>query len=246
MTKLDRTKADADEERALRAVSALLRDLPDPQPPDGLVERVMTRVAEREARPRVIRGLFRGVMGQPTIASALAAGIGCLLLVSAFQGELLRPAQPTHLEPMEARRIGSVDTAQLRQGAGPSIAPPITPRVVVDPQAAGFFAGPPQPVFSVPTVEESRPDVADVSELLDRRLDHQLNALLLDPAAFYARLDRLRAPEPFVARLTERAARRGDAVDVALKLRQRSPEHPDTAWLVDRLLRAALARHVAQ
>lgn len=239
MTKLDRTVPDPDEERELRAVSALLRGLDDPEPPDGLVERVMARVQAQERRPRLIRGAFRRV-SEPAVASALAAGIGCLLLVSAFQGE--RPAAPgsTHLEPMQARRVGSVDVAQRRPGAGP----PIGPRAVVDPQAAAFLAGSAQSAVAMPSIGQARPAFVDMAELLDRRLDHQLNALLLNPAGFYDRLERLREAEPFVARLAERAARRGDAVEIALKLRERTPDHPHTSWLVDRMLRAALVRDI--
>ena len=110
----DRLTPDPDEERELRAVSALLRGLPDPEPPDGLVERVMARVAEREARPNVVRAAFRRV-SEPAVASALAAGIGCLLLVSAFQGGLLLPSgsTQTRLQPTQARRVGTVPVAQL-------------------------------------------------------------------------------------------------------------------------------------
>ena len=55
--------------------------------------------------------------------------------------------------------------------------------------------------------------------LLDRRLDAQLNELQLDPHAFLRRLERVRERERFVQRLAERAARRGDAAQVALSVR---------------------------
>ena len=54
-------------------------------------------------------------------------------------------------------------------------------------------------------------------------------------------MQEMAAPELFVARLVDRATQRGDAAQIALRLRQRAPEHPSTVVLVDRLLRASMA-----
>lgn len=239
-----------DEDRELRAVAALLRGLRDPEPPADLVERVMARVAEREAQPRLLR-LFREIP-ERAVATAMAAGIGCLLLFGAVRGGLLEagpvelatrsevaPEQP--LQTMRARLVTS-ETAAETDAARSSrpFAPPFGSAAVIDAQPVGLTR--PQLAYGA-----LAPSAARLTDPLDALLDHQLNHLLLDPAAFYQRLDRIADRERFVARLADRAARRGDAAEVALRLRQHPQQDPrHTSMLVDRLLRAALARTVAE
>jgi hypothetical protein len=47
-------------------------------------------------------------------------------------------------------------------------------------------------------------------------------------------------PGPFVGRLIDRATRRGDAAQIALRLRVRAPDHPFTPFMVDHLLSASM------
>lgn len=240
-----------DEDRELRAVAALLRDLPDPEPPDQLVERIMARVAEYEAQPRVLR-LLRHV-SEPAVATALAAGIGCLLLMSAIQGGLLQTDEngpETTLLPTRATRIatttvGDADAARRSRPVVPSFAS----TAVVDPRFVGLQPsaivdgrlldlGPTPTGVAGLTFDSGRVDP------VDQRLDLQLNRLLLDPNAFFERLDRIQDPERFVARLANRAARRGDAAEMYLRLRHDADQRKPGAMLVDRLLRASLERRV--
>ena len=80
--------------------------------------------------------------------------------------------------------------------------------------------------------------------IFDRRLDAQLNELQLDPHAFFHRLERVQERDRFVQRLAERAARRGDAAQVALNVRGVS--HPLVRPMVEQLLQASLIRHVSE
>ena len=47
-----------------------------------------------------------------------------------------------------------------------------------------------------------------------------------------------------IARLADRAAERGDAIGVALRLRETAPHHPTTAHFVEKLFGAVLERSV--
>jgi hypothetical protein len=222
-------------------VASLLRGLPDPEPPGDLVEAVMAKVAEREARPRVLRRIFGSPAGA-AVGTALAAGIAGLLVLGAFGDALLPPVAPeiAASEPLKptraqivARGTGANATAIHSQQR---VTPAFPSAAVVDPQAVAFLERPSQPPFAAGRATAGAPRVASP---LDRRLDLQLNQLLLDPAAFYQRLDQVRDSEQFVARLADRAARRGDAVEVALRLRQQLPEREQMAEMVERLLWAA-------
>ena len=88
-----------------------------------------------------------------------------------------------------------------------------------------------------------RPERAPIEDSIDARLDHQLNQLMIDPTAFAQRLERLAQRDQFIARLAERAAERGDAAEIAFRVRE-SP-HPLAGQLVERLLRATLVASVS-
>ena len=250
--RLDGTTPPTDgvEERELRAVSVLLRGLPDPEPPSQLVDRVIAEVARREARPRVVR-MF-GRIPAPVTATALAAGVSCLMLFGAVQGGLLGygetpparlAASAAPLKPSVARRVSTgadASAIRLRRPVVPSFAS----ATVIDPQLA-YLAVPSRDGLPSPLATGAGPRANPLDKSLDRRLDRQLNHLLLDPVSFYQRIDQIRAPERFVGRLAERAAQRGDAIGVALRLRERTPEHAHTAWLVEKFLRAHIDHALA-
>ena len=259
--------AHAREERELRAVAALLRGLPDPEPPAGLADRIVARAAERDARSKVIR-LLRPLR-QPAFAGALAAGLGCLAILTSLEGSPLATtstaiaSEPERLRPSVARRVSSVTTAdasaaRLSRPVVPSFASAavIDSRLptFADPQLPGFGAAPiaaPQPVALPSAGAQARTTTRSTASergalLQDRRLDRQLNHLMLNPTAFAERLDGIRDSERFFARLADRAARRGDAVDIALALRQQAARDARTDWMVERMLRAALVQEVGQ
>jgi hypothetical protein len=229
---------DLDEERELRAVTALLRNLPAPVPPNDLADRVLARIARYEARPRIVRSLLDHVP-QRGLATALAAGLGCLLVLSSLQGgpQASRSDDETALVPTRARRVSDTTSAyagQLRPRR------PVVPWFV----SASVIDGPPASVVPPPSIGLGVQAVMADSRTspMDQRLDRQINHLLLDPPSFYQRLDRVNDRDRFVARLAERAARRGDATEIALELRQRVPHYAHTSLLMERLLEAVLAQ----
>jgi len=210
------SRYDADE---IDAVVTLLRSLPDPEPSSDLAARIMRRVSEVEAQPRVLRAFF----GRPwtsNVAAALAAGIACAVV-----GLRLAPlATPSGVV---ATRPGDPH-ASIIAAAGPAI----------ETRAAHFSGSPPEAALPVLPTANFQP-----ANLLDWRLDMQLNELQLDPQAFFRRLERVRERERFVQRLAERAARRGDAAQVALNVRTVS--HPLAQPVVEQLLHASLIRQVS-
>jgi hypothetical protein len=78
---------------------------------------------------------------------------------------------------------------------------------------------------------------------IERGLDRQLNLMLLNPEAFLQRLEGVLDQERFLARLASRAALRGDAPQVALRLRA-SP-HQLARPASDQFLRASLVEYGA-
>jgi hypothetical protein len=220
-------------EAELRAVASLLRSLPDPEPPADLADRVIERVAAERRRTGIVRAAFRHI-GQPRLAAALAAGISALVLVTAVQnGSMGRLgfAGNDVVAPRQSARAGGGQRALLerRPAAWASSAAATAP--------LAFFASDShhahpslEPTYSVPP--------------LDRRLDRQLDQLLLDPHAFLERLERVFARDRFVSRLANRAARRGDSVDVALRVR--SARHPLASELVEEFMRASLVESVSR
>ena len=230
-------RRDADEgpevAREIEAIAALLRSLPDPEPESDLTARVMRKVVELEAKPRLLRPFFGRLPG-PGAAAALAAGIACAVVGLGLQAMRVSPPTPPNgiasNEPVTHDvRVSPVAPQVNRFAVGPAFADP----------GAALFSGSTSatslakfPVVAVPA-----------SNLLDRRLDAQLNELQLDPQAFFRRLERIRERDRFVQRLAERAARRGDAAQVALNVRAVS--HPLAPPMVDRLLHASLVRQVS-
>jgi hypothetical protein len=199
------------------AVVSLLRSLPDPEPSSDLTARIMRRVAEVESRPRLVRAFF-GRPSTSNVAAALAAGIAC-----AAVGLHLQPPTPPGPAPLRVAKVGPSDSRPL----GPAF----------EPRAVQFSGSPPEALPVLPTAGSQS------ASLLDRRLDVQLNELQLDPHAFFRRLERVQERDRFVHRLAERAARRGDAAQVALNVRTVS--HPLAQPVVDELLHASLIRQVS-
>ena len=102
----------------------------------------------------------------------------------------------------------------------------------------------PVPLFSGPLAALGGGLTTWRTSQVDRGLDRQLNLMLLDPNAFFRRLDRMTERDRFLARLAERAAQRGDSAHVALQLR--ASRHPMADPVVDRLLNASLAEYLAR
>jgi len=246
------------EQDELRAVASLLRGLPDPEPPERLVPQVLQRVAARESRPAVVRVAFGAAraLAEPRAGVALAAGLACLLAVASFQGTLLpRLLGSDATDPARSARPGPdvVASGAVADGSVPVVRRPAPARrpsaTVVHPQFVSFMNAYPQvhgPEGPTPRIRLGRPGV-DGLERLDRRfddrLDRQLNRLLLDPTAFYERLDGVARRDAVIARLANRAARRGDAAEIAMRLRQ--TDHPLSEQMVSRLLRASLVEYVS-
>ncbi|MGH7337329.1 MAG: hypothetical protein ACREI7_07120 [Myxococcota bacterium] len=82
-----------------------------------------------------------------------------------------------------------------------------------------------------------------MEEAFEARLDRQLNQLMIDPTAFSTRLEQIAQRDEFIARLARRAAERGDAPEIALRVRESA--HPLATQIVDRLLRATLVASVS-
>jgi hypothetical protein len=223
--------ASPEEAREIELVVSLLRSLPDPEPSMDLTARVMQRVREIESRPRVLRVDF-GLEARSALA--LAAGVACIAIaVGLAVREQPQPtivAIPTSPGPLGVARISRFPIPQ--QGIVIAAA---------DPRTAALFAG--SPAEAVMPVAPAVPVAAvPAPELLDRRLDAQLNELQLDPPAFFRRLERVHQRDRFVQRLADRAARRGDAAQVALAVR--TVQHPLATPMVDQFLHASLVREV--
>jgi hypothetical protein len=231
--------AGSQEAREIEIVVSMLRSLPDPEPSSDLTARVMQKVMEAEARPKLLRPAF-GRFSDSRAAAVLAAGIACAAVGIGLQllqtppmttGNVVASA-PTHETPAARGRRVVPYFAGANRVAFASTFP--------DPRGASLFSGSPSeaafqgfPVVDQPT-----------ANILDRRLDAQLNELQLDPQAFFHRLERVQERDRFVQRLAERAARRGDAAQVALNVR--AVPHPLVRPMVEQLLHASLMRHVTE
>ena len=204
----------------LARLVALLRSLPEPTASPDLAQRILARVDADRSRPRVVRVAFGalGRLSKPEVAGLLAAGIAALFAV------VLAPEfTPSELRVISGSADGMVATTPRRRG--PVIRPQYVTAALAQP-SAGIV------------VPRFRPERAPIEDSIDARLDHQLNQLMIDPTAFALRLEQLAQRDQFIARLAERAAERGDAVEIAMRLRE--TPHPLAGQLVDRLLRATL------
>ncbi len=228
--------APPDELREIREVVSLVRGLPDPEPPEGLVQRVMERVAEVESRP------WYAAWGReiaPVVGSALAAGVAGLLFFAALQPGPLDPFAAAGRQEV-AYRTGT--HAPATAAGGPSMRtrrPSVTSlqRAALAEPHTVFFAGV-VPGLVAPGAAE--PHVMQANAI-ERGLDRQLNLMLLNPEAFFRRLESVLDRERFLARLASRAAMRGDATQVALRLRA-SP-HQLARPASDQFLRASLVEY---
>jgi hypothetical protein len=217
-------------QQELAQLVALLRSLPEPEPTPDLARRILDRVAKWESRPRVVRALFGAtrVATEPGVAAAIAAGIAAVVALA--------------LSSESVPGIFAVETATPIAASEPAAAsptlPPRRPTVLVRPQFVSAFA---QTAAAAPRVRYYGAPTID--EAFEARLDRQLNQLMIDPTAFAMRLELVAQRDEFIARLARRAAERGDAPEIALRVRE-SP-HPLATQIVDRLLRATLVASVS-
>ena len=214
----------------LARVATLLRSLPDPEVPAGIADRVMAEVRRRESRPRVIRLAFAAA-SRPALSTAMAAGLACLAVFATVRTGWLEPnhAVQPKLLPSVARPIDVADDPTARSLAGQRA-------LVAEPVA--LYAGD-VPDLSLP---RAMTPVVEVNSVLARRLDRQLNRLLLNPEDFYWQVERHRRGDQVIARLADRAAERGDAISIALRLREAAPQHPATSRFIEKLFGAVLER----
>lgn len=207
--------------RGLRRTVALLRALPEPTPALDLTASVMERI-RADARPPAPRGAFRRI-DLPRVA-ALAAAAACLLLVLDPQVANIPGdapslfAQHAGFEKVSGDPAGGTVTQQRRPAA-----------------ASLPLAGRPSRIAAFANVAPT----AGFGDLdgQERSMDRQLQALLLDPAAFLARMGPDAGGERF-ARLTQHAARQGQAGRMASQLI--SAPHPLADDLAPRFLAASL------
>lgn len=221
----DQTGDDPRTQQELAQLVALLRALPDPERSPDLARRILERVAEQESRPRVVRAVFGAArhVTRPGVAAMLAAGIAALVALG--------------LSPESLPTIFGAETGTGVAGADPVIPTRRRPMVLVRPQFVSAFA---QTAAAAPRF---RPDRAPMEEAFEARLDRQLNQLMIDPTAFAERLELIAQRDEFIARLARRAAERGDAPEIALRVRESA--HPLATQIVDRLLRATLVASVS-
>jgi hypothetical protein len=221
---------DPKEEREFELIASLLRSLPDPEPESDLTMRVMQKVREIEARPRLLPAPLRRLSGPR--AALLAAGIACAAVGIRLQATRTSSSLP----PFDVEATSPVAVRSTLPVRAASNAAQMNRFAYADPRAAALFSGSPSDTsLQVFPIAAGR-----ATSILDRRLDAQLNELQLDPQAFFRRLERVQERDRFVQRLAERAAQRGDAAQVALNVRAVS--HPLAPPMVDQLLHASLLR----
>ena len=211
----------------LRVTVALLRGMPDPEPPPYLATRVMARIeageGRREGLPRWLERLLR-----PPVAVVVAAAAATVFFYGGTTSQ-------TPVEPFT-----------ITAGVAPRAVPPPVrvriPRTDSLGETALAFFGPANPDAPMAAMRE------DPTSLLDRivlgrdtgtyELDRQLRALIDDPNSYLERMGAVSRPELLVDRLAARAARRGVAPDVAMRVT--SSGHPMGQAVSARFLAAAL------
>ena len=216
----DRTGDDPQAKDELARLVALLRALPDPERSPDLAQRILAHLADDGPRSGVIRAAFGSFrqLARPETVAMLAAGIAALLVFAISPDSI-----PSVLKTGADAQTGPYGNGSTHMRR----------RVVVRPQyVSAVFAQTPA------AMPRFRPERAPLDEALEARLDRQLNQLMIDPTAFAQRLEQIAQPEQFVARLAQRAAERGDAAEIAFRVRESS--HPLAPQLVERLLGATL------
>jgi hypothetical protein len=223
----------------------LLRNLDSPEIDDPeRAERILLALSKQAARPNVIRTAFGSArrVARPPVALALAAGMAGLLAITVAPeivpflqtppDETMAAAAPATRTP-ERVAANPLDATRQSQPIHHRTTPVIRPQLV---NVSGFSP-------SSESVGSDRYDRAPYESSYDRGLDRQLNQLMIDPHAFAVRLESIGQRDRFIARLAERAAQRGDAPEIALRVRQ--SQHPLAGQLVDRLLRATIVATVS-
>jgi len=220
----DRAGDDPQLQHELARLVTLLRTLPEPERSPELAQQILAHVAQHGARSRVTHVVFGVVhqLSRPAIAGMLAAGIATV-----FAFTMAPEMIPSSLRVDE--NVATVDSPNTSDSGAP-----IRPRrhALVRPQfVSAVFA-------QAPTAVRFAPERTPVEDPFEARLDHQLNQLMMNPTAFAQRLEQVAQRDQFIARLAERAAERGDAPEIALRVRE--SQHPLAGVLVERLLRATL------
>ena len=208
----------------LARLVGVLRSLPEPVLSPDFTRQILARVAAEGSRPRVVYGVFGALrrLSRPEVAGLLAAGIAAL-----FAAVLVPESTPSTLRMVSASTDDLTATHARRRG--PLIRPQYVTAALAQPVAV-----------AVPRLRLER---APIPDSIDVRLDHQLNQLMIDPTAFAERLEQLPQRDQFIARLAQRAVERGDAPEIAFRVRE--SQHPLAGLLADRLLRATLAAAVS-
>jgi len=214
-------------------VVALLRGLPDPEPPERLVETILARASEPRSSRRVLGDALRRVrrIAPPApIALAMAAGVAGLIAFAPTQIGL--PSILGGIGGDPSLRTAAVTSEASVAGEGTQRTTAIGHRKIGVVRPQFVFA---QTPTAIPQVRFDRPSL---EEPFARGLDRQLNQLMMNPTLYAMRLERIAQRDQFIERLAERAAQRGDAPEIALRVRQ--SDHPLAPQLVDRLLQATL------
>ena len=226
------------EARDLEVIVSMLRALPEPEPDSDLTARIMQKVMEIEAKPRLLRGVFGSFSDSPAIA-VLAAGIACAAVGIGLQ--MMQVPLVTSTSVAASAPTADASGARGRRAVNIEGANRVT-------FASALPSGRSAPLFGGSLSDAALSSFTSVdhptANILDRRLDAQLNELQLDPEAFFHRLERVRERDRFVQRLAERAARRGDAAQVALNVR--AVPHPLVRPMVEQLLHASLIHHASK
>ena len=214
-------------EQELARLVALLRSLPDPERSPDLAQRILAHVSEQSAGSRVVYAWLGRAhrVARPAVAAMLAAGIAALFAYGISPESVSSLLRASGGEGSDGSHGDVTDSGHVVRRR---------PSVVIRPQyVSAMLAQAPAAPPRFLRVERSPMDDA-----FDARLDHQLNQLMIDPNAFAERLEQVAQRDLFIARLAQRAAERGDAPEIALRVRESS--HPLATVLVDRLLRATL------
>jgi len=205
----------------LRSTVGLLRSLPAPQPPAELTNEVMRRIGAGEGRtrqfPAVIRNLF-----DPRVAAALAAGLAGFAIFTSVETSWVQSPEAIAVAPTETTTADPKEI-DMWKDSPPTLATTrsVRPRLTaIERAAANRFYRPDLRSTVVGFYGRVDPDLQQLD------LDGQLDRAKLDPRGFLRQVNEIAEPErrSRIAPLAVRAARRGDALAVARRLRGTS--HP--------------------